>query len=258
MTEQGTGLKRQLSLFSVIALASGAVLGGWLAEAPYWFELTGAGAALIFPILAVLLVPVGLAFAELAAMLPYSSAVDVWSSNAMNPKAGWATQWLFFLVQVVEPPLVAFIFVAAADYFVNVPEGAKPLIAIGIMVIWYIVSNFNIKLTGNLAIIFFIVMICITIGDSIYYFASGHWEFANISQHGGFFPHGMAGAIAGGAALVLKFIGFGMTPTLIQETRFPAKKMVIVILAALFIPAAVYTFATFAIGGLAPAGVRLS
>lgn len=254
MTEPGTGLRRRLSLFSMIALASGAVLGGWLAEAPYWFELTGAGAAIIFPILAVLLVPIGLAFAELAAMLPYSSAVDVWSSNAINPKAGWATQWLFFLVQVVEPPLVAFIFVTAAEYFVDVPDGAKPLIAISIMVIWYIFSNFNIELTGNLATIFFIVMVCITIGDSIYYFTSGHWEWTNISQHGGFFPHGLIGAVAGASALVLKFIGFGMTPTLIQETRFPAKKMVIVILSALFIPAIVYMFATFAIGGLAPAG----
>ncbi len=252
MTESRTGLKRQLSLFSVIALAAGAVLGGWLAEAPYWFQLTGAGAAIIFPILAVLLVPVGLAFSELTAMLPYSSAVDVWSSNAMNPNAGWATQWLFFLVQVVEPPLVAFIFVTAAGYYFDLAEAVKPLIAIAIMMLWYIFSNFKIELTGRLAVLFFIVMVGITIGDSTYYFVSGHWHFVNISQHGGFFPFGVTGAIAGAAALVLKYIGFGMTPTLIQEARFPAKKMVTVILSALFIPAAVYLFATIAIGGLAP------
>lgn len=75
MANPGTGLKRQLSLFSVLALAAGAVLGGWLAEAPYWFQLTGAGAAIIFPILAVLLVPVGMAFSELTSVLPYASAV---------------------------------------------------------------------------------------------------------------------------------------------------------------------------------------
>lgn len=255
MADPGTGLKRQLSLFSVIALAAGAVLGGWLAEAPYWFQLTGAGAAIIFPVLAVLLVPVGLAFSELTSLLPYASAVDVWSSNAMNSKAGWATQWLFFLVQVVEPPLVAFIFVTAAGYFVDLPETAKPLIAIGIMVVWYIVSNFKIELTGGLAIVFFIVMVGITVGDSIYYFASGHWQLVNITHHGGFFPHGVFGAIAGASALVLKYIGFGMTPTLIQEAKFPAKKMITVILSALFIPAAVYLFATIAIGGLAPHNV---
>lgn len=255
MANPGAGLKRQLSLLSVVALAAGAVLGGWLAEAPYWFQLTGAGAAVIFPILAVLLVPVGLAFAELTSLLPYVSSVDVWASNAMNPKVGWATQWLFFLVQVVEPPLVAFIFVTAAGYFVNVPEAAEPLIAICIMVVWYVFSNFKIELTGSLAIVFFIVMVGITVGDSIYYLASGHWQLVNITQHGGLFPHGTFGAIAGASALVLKYIGFGMTPTLIQEAKFSAKKMVVVILSALFIPAAVYLFATIAIGGLAPHNV---
>src|SRR5699024_4873910 len=37
MAGRSTGLKRQLSLVSLVALAAGAVLGGWLAEAPYWF-----------------------------------------------------------------------------------------------------------------------------------------------------------------------------------------------------------------------------
>src|SRR6056297_3557578 len=93
-------LNRNLSFLSLVALASGAVIGGWLAEAPYWFSVTGAGSAIMFPILAALLLPVGLAFAELTSMLPFSSAVDVWTTNAFNHKVGWATQWMFFLVQV--------------------------------------------------------------------------------------------------------------------------------------------------------------
>lgn len=258
MTGSSASLRRQLGLMSLIALAAGAVLGGWLAEAPYWFELTGAGAALIFPILAIILVPIGLAFAELTSMLPFSSSVDVWASNAMNPTAGWATQWLFFLVQVVEPPLVAFIFVTAAGYFVDVPVPVQPLIAITIMVVWYVFSNFNIRLTGVLAIILFLVMVGITVGTSVYYLTSGHWQFTNISEHGGLFPHGMMGAIAAGSALVLKYIGFAMTPTMVQETRFAAKRMVLVILAGLFIPAVVYMLATVAIGGLAPHDVIAS
>lgn len=245
-------LKRELSLFSIIAIAAGSTLGGWLVEAPYWFELTGAGAAILFPIIAILLLPVGLAFAELTSMLPFNSSVDVWSSNAMNPAVGWAAQWSFFLVQVVEPPLVAFIFVTTADYFVELPTAAGPLIAIGIMVLWYIIANFNIRLTGTLAIVFFLGMLALTVIVSLYFFFSGDWRLVNITQHGGLFPFGATGAVVGAAALVLKYIGFGMTPTLIQETKFPAKKMVTVIAAALFIPAVVYLFATFALAGLAP------
>ena len=33
-------LKRDLSFIQVIAISSGAVIGGWLAEAPYWFQTT--------------------------------------------------------------------------------------------------------------------------------------------------------------------------------------------------------------------------
>ena len=51
-------LKRNLSFFSMISLACGAVIGGWLTESPYWFELTGSSCAFVFPFLALLLIPV--------------------------------------------------------------------------------------------------------------------------------------------------------------------------------------------------------
>ena len=60
MSEKKPALKKSLSLISMISIASGAVIGGWLAEAPTWFGMTGAGAALIFPLLALCLIPVGL------------------------------------------------------------------------------------------------------------------------------------------------------------------------------------------------------
>ena len=66
-------LKRNLSFIQMIAISSGAVIGGWLTETPYWFQTTGAGAAFLFPLLALLLVPVGLAFGELSTMLPFAA-----------------------------------------------------------------------------------------------------------------------------------------------------------------------------------------
>ncbi len=248
----GTTLKRNLSFLSMIAIASGAVIGGWLAEAPYWFSVTGAGAAFIFPILAILLIPVGLAFSELTAMLPYSSAVDVWTTNAFGHKIGWATQWMMFLVQVVEPPMMAFIFITALKYFIPVAPGMDIPIAIGIVVLWYILSNFDIKLTGNLANVFFFGMIILSLVVAISLFTSGSWSLGNITQHGGFFPGGFNGIFIAMAVFSLKFIGFEMTPTMIEETNFPAKKMNRIILSALFIPAVLYFIVVMAIGGLTP------
>lgn len=40
-------LKKSLSMMTMIAIAAGAVIGGWLAESPYWYSLTGPGLSLI-------------------------------------------------------------------------------------------------------------------------------------------------------------------------------------------------------------------
>lgn len=243
-------LKRNLSFISMIALASGAVIGGWLAEAPYWFSVTGAGAALIFPILAILLIPVGLTFAELTAMLPFASSVDIWTTSAFGHKTGFAAQWMMFLVQVVEPPMMAFIFITAFGYFIPIPQNMQIWIAIAIVVLWYIMSNFNVGITGMLANIFFFAMIIMSLIVSCTLLFSGHWSAGNLTANGGFFPQGFKGIFVAMAVFSLKFIGFEMTPTMIEETNFPVSKMWKVILSALFVPALLYFIVVIAIGGM--------
>lgn len=245
-------LKRNLSFIQMIAIASGAVIGGWLAEAPYWFSVTGAGSAIVFPVLALLLIPIGLSFSELVAMLPFSSAVDIWTTNAFGHKVGWATQWMMFLVQVVEPPMMAFIFVTALNFFIPIPADMVMWVAIAIIVLWYILSNFNIGVTGRLATIFFFSMIIISVIVALTFFTSGHWTTDNLIAEGGLFPKGFNGIFIAFAVFSLKFIGFEMTPTMIEETNFPASKMWKIVLSALLVPAILYFFVVMAMGGMAP------
>ena len=245
-------LKKSLSLMTMVAIASGAVIGGWLAECPYWYSLTGAGASIIFLALAVLLVPVGLAFAEMVAMLPFSSSVAVWTANATNHRFGWCVQWLMFLIQIVEPPICAFILTTALGFFIDFTTTQVMLIAIAICVVWYIVSNFNVSISGTLSNVFFYSMIGISICIMILFFTSGHWSSENLVGHGGWFPSGGYGVFLASGVLTIKYIGFEMTPTLVEETTFPASKMWKVILSALFIPAILYSVVVIAIGGMAP------
>ena len=156
-------LKRNLSFVQMIAISSGAVIGGWLAEAPYWFQTTGAGAAFLFPLLSLLLVPVGLAFGELSAMLPFAAGVDAWTSNAYGNKMGFATQWMMFLIQVVEPPMMAFIFGTAINHFYPLNSDQMMMVAIFSVTLWFVLSNFNISLTGKLSNFFFFSMIVISL-----------------------------------------------------------------------------------------------
>ena len=66
--------------------------------------MTGAGGALVFPILALFLVPVGLAFAELSAMLPFASSVNVWTSNALGKESAWYANWMMYLDKWLNRP----------------------------------------------------------------------------------------------------------------------------------------------------------
>ncbi len=245
-------LKKSLSMMTMIAIASGAVIGGWLAESPYWYSLTGPGAAWIFLLLAVLLVPVGLAFAEMVAMLPFSSSVAVWTANATNHKFAWCIQWLMFLIQIVEPPICAFILTTALSFFIEFTAVQTVMIAIAICIVWYIVSNFNVSLSGKLATIFFYAMVGISLCIIVLFFTSGHWSSENLLGNGGWFPKGGYGIFLASGVLTIKYIGFEMTPTMIEETTFPVKNMWKVILAALFIPAVLYAVVVIAIGGMAP------
>lgn len=245
-------LKKNLSIFNMIALSSGAVIGGWLAEAPYWFKTTGAGAAFIFPILALLLIPVGLAFGELTAMLPFASGVDIWTTNAFDHRMGFGVQWMMFLVQVVEPPLMAFIFGTVINHFIPLSQMQILIIALVVVTIWFIASNYDIKLAGTLSTIFFVVMIAASLIVSFTFLFSGKWSIENINTNGGFFPMGGKGIFIAMAVFSLKYIGFEMAPTLIEETNFPAKDIWKVIASALLIPAILYFIVVMAIGGMAP------
>lgn len=247
-----TKLKRNLSFVSMVALASGAVIGGWLAEAPYWFQLTGAGGVIIFPILAILLIPIGLAYSELSAMLPFASSVTVWTDNALGNKTAWFAQWAMLLIQLVQSPGMAFILVTALRYFVPFPAAMSKYIAMLVMIIWFIISNFNVELTGKLASVFFFSMVAISLIVSGSLFTSGHWTISNITNHGGWFPMGITGAVTALAVFSLKFIGFEMTPTLIEETNFPPGKIWKVVFSALLFPAVLYMVVVLAMGGMVP------
>lgn len=253
MEKQGKkSLNKTLSMLTMISIASGAVIGGWLAEAPYWFSLTGASAAFVFLVLAVLLVPVGLAFAEMSAMLPFSSSIAVWTANATNHTTGWYAQWLMFLIQIVEPPLCAFILTTALGFFIPFTQVQTMLIAVALCLVWYVVSNFNVQISGRLSTIFFIAMVTMSIIVAVMFYTSGKWSAGNLTSSGSWLPGGFKGLFLASGVLTLKFIGFELTPTLIEEINFPAKKMWKVILASLFIPAALYALVVIAIGGMAP------
>jgi len=246
-------LRRELNIFEMISITAGAVLGGWLAEIPYWYEVTGAGNAFLFPIIALLLVPVGLAIAEMTTLIPYAAGPLAFTYKALGRRAAFWTHWMFFLVQVIEPPLMVFIWAAIIRYFYGIEEfGTVKILTVVLLLIWFAISMYRIGFVGKLADAVFVIMLIIPIIVGASMFLSGHWTLSNVVEHGGWFPKGFYGAALGMAVLVLKFIGFEFVPVFAEEVRFPRKKFWQPVIYSLFIPATLYLYASLAMAGMLP------
>jgi len=253
MGESGGRLRRELGIFEMISITAGAVIGGWLAEMPYWYAVTGAGNAFLFPLIAVLLIPIGLAIAEMTTLMPYVAGPLAFTYKALGRHVAFWTHWMFFLVQVIEPPLMVFIWAAIIRYFYGIADfGTVKLLTIILLLIWFGVSMYTIGFVGKLANIVFITMLIIPVIIGTTFFASGHWTMSNIVEYGGWFPNGFYGAMIGMAVLVLKFIGFEFAPVFAEEAKFPREKFWQPILYSLIIPALLYMFASLAVAGMAP------
>jgi APA family basic amino acid/polyamine antiporter len=253
MSEEKGKLRREISLLTLVSISAGAVIGGWVAEAPYWFKVTGAGSAFLFPILAVLLIPVGLAIAEMTSMMPFAAGPLAFTQLALGRGAAFWTHWMFFLVQIIEPPLISFIFATILAYFMGTTSFLLvKLLTVGFLLLWFIITLNKIGFIGKLANALFVIMLVGSLVVGIAFFTSGHWTVDNITQKGGWFPSGWYGVAIGMAVLVLKYIGFELVPSLSEEVKFPKKDFWKVILAALIIPGILYTFAVLAIAGMAP------
>ena len=253
MNGESEGLRKDISLITLISISAGAVIGGWVAEAPYWFQVTGAGSAILFPIIALLLIPVGLAIAELTAMLPYAAGPLAFTTLALGPDMGFWTHWMFFLVQIIEPPLISFIFATIVAYFTGTSSFVLvKLLTVAFLLLWFWVSMYRVGFIGKLANVLFVIMVAGALVVGVTFFTSGHWSMKNVVSDGGWFPAGWSGIGMGMAVLVLKYIGFELVPTLSEEVNFPRKDFWKVILAALIVPAILYVFAVLAMAGMAP------
>ena len=59
------GLRKEIKLSGMIAMAAGGMIAAWMVEIKYWFEIGGAGAALSLLTCAVLILPLAFILSRL-------------------------------------------------------------------------------------------------------------------------------------------------------------------------------------------------
>ena len=231
----GPKLMRILGNKDVLSLAFGAMIGwGWVVTTGLWITSAGSlGAILAFVIGGLLVIFVGLAYAELASAMPLAGGEHVYSYKAMGRGASFITTWAIILGYVSVVAFEAVALPTVFEYLIpNYSKGYLYTIAgwdvtitwagIGmlgsILVTW--INYRGIKLTTAINIIFTLLIliagILLITGGTI----SGNTE--NMKP---LFDNGMAGILTVLIITPFMFVGFDVIPQASEEINLPQKRI---------------------------------
>lgn len=219
----------------VLSLAFGAMIGwGWVVTAGLWIIEAGSlGAILAFIIGGILVVLIGLTYAELASAMPLAGGELIYSFKAMGRVASFITTWAIILGYV---SVVAFEAVALPTVF----EYLIPNYSVGYL---YTVSEWDVTITwagvgiiGSILItwinyrgiklstaIMFILTLLIAISGILLITGS---SVAGVKENmHPLFNNGLTGFLTVLIMTPFMFVGFDVIPQSAEEINLPQKRI---------------------------------
>ena len=241
------GLRKELKLSSMIAMAAGGMIAAWMVEIKYWFELSGVGSVLSLLTCAILLLPLCFIYSEMTSMMPYAGGQNIWVTNALGWNVGFGACWLVMLLYVMAMPTVAYGIASMIGYLTPITALQTKIVAAIILVIWFFLTNKELKVLAKLQNILFWSTLVVSLAASVIFIFSGQWSFETMQP---IFPNGFNGYTAAVALLIMKFVGFDLIPQLSEEANFPKKNLWKAFLGALGCTVLIYGMAVIGVGGI--------
>lgn len=227
-------LRHELSRYDFMMISTGAVIGsGWLFGALYSAQYAGPGAIIAWIIGGILMIVLGLPYAELASAFPESGSMVRYPSMSHGSFLSALQAWSLLFGYGLSPAIEAEASVQYAGGYIHglyngtqlTPIGL--LITAGMVVIYFVLNYFGVRLFAKsntvISTIKYIVptitmVILIVVGLS-------HGGAANLSSAspGGFLPfgfHGVLVAIAIGG-IYFAYTGFRQAMDLAAEGKNP-------------------------------------
>lgn len=250
-------LDKVLNNKDVLALAFGAMIGwGWVILAGMWIQDAGSlGAMAAFGLGGIMIVFVGLVYAELTSALPQSGGAQVFSHRALGANASFICTWSLILGYVGVVAFEACALPNVVEYlFPNFLQGHMYTIAgfdvyaswVGVGVVSsIIITAINYRGTKDAAFLQKILTVIIAvagIGLMISAPISG-----SVSNAEPFFKDGMSGILAVAIATPFMYIGFDVIPQTAAEINMPFKKIGKILILSIVMAVAFYVLVIFAV-----------
>jgi basic amino acid/polyamine antiporter, APA family len=226
------GLHRRVGLFGASASGVGIVLGAGVyvlvGEAA---GIAGNGVWLAFVVGALLAAGTGLAYAELASMLPEAGAAASYARVAFGPRVGFVTGWMNVTVNAIAAPAVA---IGFARYFSGLVPLDITLITVAVLLLCAGIVLLGVAETVGVGSLFAAIEgagLLIVIAVGLPYLGSADmWAI-----------HGGAVGLLGAAALVFfAYEGFEEIATLSEEVRDPTRNIPRALLIAVVVTTVIY------------------
>ncbi|MFJ8357912.1 amino acid permease [Streptomyces sp. NPDC093984] len=222
----GTGLKRRHVTMLAI---SGAIGAGLFLGAGAGIHTAGPGILISYSLAGLLMVLVMRMLAEMAVAQPNSGSFSVYAEKAFGRWAGFTVGWLYWwlLVVVVAAEATG----AAAIAHSWLPAVPQWTFVLAFMAALTCVNLFNVGHFGEFefwfgaikvtAVVAFLVLGTLAVFGLLP--GSHPVGLTNLTDHGGFLPHGASGALTGLLAVVFSFGGMELVTIAAAESPNPSQ-----------------------------------
>lgn len=270
-SEKATGdkrLKRDIGILGLLFTAIGSIIGsGWLFGALNAAEIAGPASIIAWALGGVMIIFIGLCYAELGTMFPVSGGVVRFPHFAFGSFASYTLGWITWLAAASTTSIEV---MAALEYANNylpwlynldqfsepVLTGAGFAVAIALLGLFSLVNVIGIRWFARLnnALVWWklgIITLVIVMFLATVFYGSNF----SPSGEGGFFPFGWSGVFSSiaTAGIVFSYLGFRQGVELAGETRNPQRNVPIAIIGSVLITAIIYIALQVAfIGALPP------
>lgn len=265
-----TKLKRDMGLVGLLFAGVGSIIGsGWLFGALNAAKIAGPSAVLSWLIGAVMIMLIGLCFAELGPMIPVSGGVVRFPHLSFGSFASYTLGWITWIASATVAPIevegaltyatkwAPLTTTHAADD-THTLTGLGYLVAVVAMAFFVVVNYYGIRWFARLNNVLvgwkLFIIVLVIVAFMVTAFHGHNFNATEYGSNGGFAPGGAKGiftAIAT-AGITFSFLGFRQGIELAGETDNPRRNIPIAIIGSVLITGLIYVLLEVAFIGAVP------
>jgi len=243
-------LDRELGLFSVFAISTGAMLGPGLFVLPgLAYKIGGPASILAYAFAGLLVIPAALSMAEMSTALPDSGGPYLFLDRSLGPIAGTITglgTWISLILKS------AFSLIGLGAYFLafsGLPVEYTTQVALGFGLFLIFLNVFGAKKAGQVQT----VLVIVTMFVLIDFVGWGSIEVEKEFYHP-FFKEGVFRFLAATAFVFVSYAGIAKVVSVAEEIKNPSRNIPWGISLSLVVCILIYTLVVYVIVGVVDPG----